>query len=1039
MGSKIGTTHIPISNKRMINKSITNIDMNPLAIFSLVRKVPTATTAMTVQRKSDNLTLDIDYLVGTPKQRSYNFIQNSDGKLGMTGWAAKGGCTVIVDEGIMTITATGNYTWFGVEYHPLIRNVSGQKVYVRSSLQYVAGNYPNFGERRFWGENGTTTSSYLTIPSDRDWHKGSNITTFIPAAADNEYLKSCSLEWEYGTLANVAGATIKLDMRVGTIDGVTYDNGAIGIDMGTSTINPDYNSTVSEMDAKYSTYLKPFGFDSGELDAVSIINFCKGTTGYVRSWRDLTGNGYHLTQTVVANMPIISLNDVAFSSVLMNKGDTVDQNSLTATGSILLGQRNFTITTKHLEITRGGNRYLIRQGTQMGLIANEGNVTFDVNGVQCYSSNHANDMIGMALSKNDTEQKLYVNGGQEYAVNTTPFTITDTGNTVIAHDGLSNNNNFYGSISELCFYGSVPPTRILGALANDAVVPNETITKTNYALDKVLGSRCAYALTKLHPDRVKCIRVRRQNDSQELDIGFIGKYIDSESLLNFAGYSTLEVLKWYDQSGNANDLLNNSVGYTNTTIGKTFTIPASVTYTANEPDKDGGNTAHRFATDTTAISEIKLPACIESNGTYSFEFWFKNTDGIPPINTIIAALINGDLNKRILTYIPSHSNWKYVKLENINVTDYSAINNYFSFRIGPTRDITICGLNVVKARSISNRPLIVEKGLLLSGVTFDGSSNGGGVTYGDHMTTSKTNCRARYIRDWGNGSNLDARTTWNQIFALKGTTNIALNKTVTASFSATLSYITDGNITGTWVDSTSGLQWVQVDLGSVQDIDNIIVWHYHSDERLYHNTKTEISEDGVNWTTVFDSALSGEYQEKHYGNIIFDKSLHNVDKFSVYTSFTANPTTSHDYMRIIGKGTPENQTSSPQNGWDINRYAGTMTGDFRIDTPTNVNMLARLSNVWDTGRAMLYKFNGDNGQLTATKDWKDQYDISGVSPVTASAGVATYPMNNYKLINPYPIVVGGSESQMNGSVKCLIEWDKVLTQADTDELKKCTL
>jgi hypothetical protein len=43
------------------------------------------------------------------------------------------------------------------------------------------------------------------------------------------------------------------------------------------------------------------------------------------------------------------------------------------------------------------------------------------------------------------------------------------------------------------------------------------------------------------------------------------------------------------------------------------------------------------------------------------------------------------------------------------------------------------------------------------------------------------------------------------------------------------------------------------------------VWHYANDGRTYHNTKTQVSADGVTWVTVFDSAVSGEYAETSAG------------------------------------------------------------------------------------------------------------------------------------------------------------------------------
>lgn len=82
--------------------------------------------------------------------------------------------------------------------------------------------------------------------------------------------------------------------------------------------------------------------------------------------------------------------------------------------------------------------------------------------------------------------------------------------------------------------------------------------------------------------------------------------------------------------------------------------------------------------------------------------------------------------------------------------------------------------------------------------------------------------------------------------------------------------VTDGNTNTREHDglarSTDGQPvWCQVDLGAVYIIGTIKVWHYYDDGRTYHQTKTQVSEDGVNWVTVFDSAVSGEYQETPAG------------------------------------------------------------------------------------------------------------------------------------------------------------------------------
>jgi prepilin-type N-terminal cleavage/methylation domain-containing protein len=93
-----------------------------------------------------------------------------------------------------------------------------------------------------------------------------------------------------------------------------------------------------------------------------------------------------------------------------------------------------------------------------------------------------------------------------------------------------------------------------------------------------------------------------------------------------------------------------------------------------------------------------------------------------------------------------------------------------------------------------------------------------------------------------------------------GCTNLALGA---ASPSAT---VTDGVTTSVpYYDLGTGLKSVTVDLGSAQNVSVVKVWHYYNDGRSYNATKTEVSTDNTNWTTVFDSVASGVYPETSSG------------------------------------------------------------------------------------------------------------------------------------------------------------------------------
>lgn len=128
----------------------------------------------------------------------------------------------------------------------------------------------------------------------------------------------------------------------------------------------------------------------------------------------------------------------------------------------------------------------------------------------------------------------------------------------------------------------------------------------------------------------------------------------------------------------------------------------------------------------------------------------------------------------------------------------------------------------------------------------------------------------RYIRDYMNGSNTSSTNVWTDVQALLNTGgNACYNKTVTGSCTINNpENIVDWD-TGTYATATStGLQYIIIDLGQVyNNIDEIKVFHA-VDERICNATKTEVSADGTHWITLFDSAVSGTYVETIYGHSI---------------------------------------------------------------------------------------------------------------------------------------------------------------------------
>jgi hypothetical protein len=118
--------------------------------------------------------------------------------------------------------------------------------------------------------------------------------------------------------------------------------------------------------------------------------------------------------------------------------------------------------------------------------------------------------------------------------------------------------------------------------------------------------------------------------------------------------------------------------------------------------------------------------------------------------------------------------------------------------------------------------------------------------------------------------------------------NLALNSPVTSSDPSPLlgdpELVTDGDkdaAEGCFVELASGAQWIQIDLGKPAELNAVVVWRFHSQQRVYLGCVAQVSDDpdfisGV--TTIYNSDaknLSGRgagkdpsYIETHEGRVL---------------------------------------------------------------------------------------------------------------------------------------------------------------------------
>ena len=147
-----------------------------------------------------------------------------------------------------------------------------------------------------------------------------------------------------------------------------------------------------------------------------------------------------------------------------------------------------------------------------------------------------------------------------------------------------------------------------------------------------------------------------------------------------------------------------------------------------------------------------------------------------------------------------------------------------------------------------------------------------------------------------------------------GTVNLAKGKKVTTSSGdpivGTLDLATDGDKEGdegSWVELDANKQWIQVDLEKTAEISAVIVWHYHSQQRVYFDVVAQISDDPKfekDVTTIFDNSESGKdhpYIETHFGKLMDAKGAKGRYVRLYSKGNTANKMNHYIEVEVFGK------------------------------------------------------------------------------------------------------------------------------------------
>jgi len=155
-----------------------------------------------------------------------------------------------------------------------------------------------------------------------------------------------------------------------------------------------------------------------------------------------------------------------------------------------------------------------------------------------------------------------------------------------------------------------------------------------------------------------------------------------------------------------------------------------------------------------------------------------------------------------------------------------------------------------------------------------------------------------------------------------GVVNLAAGKSVTGSddmpIIGEMEMLTDGDKEGgdgSYVEFGPGRQYVQVDLGQSAALHALVLWHYHTQGRVYRDVIAQVSDDAdftTGVTTLFNNDIDNssglgigkdyEYIDTHFGRRIDAKGAK-----ARYVRFYSNGSTAGEmnhYIEIEAYGAP---------------------------------------------------------------------------------------------------------------------------------------
>ncbi|MBT8036647.1 MAG: hypothetical protein KJO21_03790 [Verrucomicrobiae bacterium] len=143
----------------------------------------------------------------------------------------------------------------------------------------------------------------------------------------------------------------------------------------------------------------------------------------------------------------------------------------------------------------------------------------------------------------------------------------------------------------------------------------------------------------------------------------------------------------------------------------------------------------------------------------------------------------------------------------------------------------------------------------------------------------------------------------------EGTVLLSQGKTVTSSddfpILGEVSYLTDGEKEageGYFLEMVEGTQWAQIDLEKSNPLYAILIWHFHSEKRVYHDVIVQVSDD-----PEFKSGVTTLYNNDYDDSSGLGKGSDRPYIESRFGLLVNGKGTKGRYVRLYSRGSTSNE------------------------------------------------------------------------------------------------------------------------------------